>query len=61
MGTGGEAGNQTFKGLEDKVSWVEKFLRLGAVGMEAAQNEHSRQGSHLSQSESHIPPNLLFT
>ena len=42
MGTGGEAGNQTFKGLEDKVSWVEKFLRVGAVGMEAAQNEHSR-------------------
>lgn len=42
MGTGGEAGNQTFKGLEDKMSWVEKFLRVGAVGMEAAQDEHSR-------------------
>ena len=54
MGTGGEAGNQTFKGLEDKVSWVEKFLRVGAVGMEAAQNEHSRQGSRLSHSASQI-------
>ena len=42
MGTGGEAGNQTFKGLEDKVSWVEKFLRVGAIGMEAAQDEHNR-------------------
>lgn len=42
MGTGGEAGNKTFRGLEDKVSWVEKFLRVGAVGMEAAQDERNR-------------------
>lgn len=49
MGTGGEAGNQTFKGLEDKVSWVEKFLRVGAVGMEAAQNEHIRPVPCLSR------------
>lgn len=42
MGTGGEAGNQSFRGLEDKISWVEKFVRVGASGMEAAQDEHSR-------------------
>jgi hypothetical protein len=42
MGTGGEAGNQTFKGLEDKVSWVEKFVQVGASGMEAAQEECNR-------------------
>lgn len=41
LGANGEAGN-TFMGLTDKVSWVEKFLRVGAQGMEAAQDEHDR-------------------
>lgn len=40
MGTGGD-----FKGMEDKISWVEKFMHLGASGMEAAQDEHSRSQS----------------
>ena len=44
MGTGGEAGNQSFRGLDDKVSWVEKFVRVGASGMEAAHDEYNRQG-----------------
>jgi len=47
MGTGGEAGNQTFRGLEDKVSWVEKFVQVGASGMEAAQDECNRYPSPL--------------
>ena len=47
MGTGGEAGNQSFRGLDDKVSWVEKFVRVGASGMEAAHDEYNRQAPRL--------------
>ena len=60
MGTGGEAGSQIFKGLDDKVSWVEKFLRVGAVGMEAAQDEGDRWGTNDIASNSHAQYRCLL-
>ena len=42
MGGSGEVGNPSLMGLEEKVSWVEKFVRVGASTTEAAQDEHSR-------------------
>ena len=42
MGTGGELGAPAFSDVQEKVSWVEKFVRLGASATEAAKDEHDR-------------------
>jgi hypothetical protein len=42
MGAGGELGAPAFSDVQEKVSWVEKFVRLGASATEAAKDEHDR-------------------
>lgn len=39
---GGEVTGPAFSDVAEKVSWVEKFVRLGTAATQAARSEHDR-------------------
>ena len=46
--SGGEVQGPAIQDMSEKVSWVEKFVRVGAAANQAARNEHDRRGvTHL--------------
>ena len=40
--SGGEVQGPAIQDMSEKVSWVEKFVRVGAAANQAARNEHDR-------------------
>ena len=45
--SGGEVQGPAIQDMSEKVSWVEKFVRVGAATNQAARNEHDRRDSCL--------------
>ena len=43
--SGGEVQGPAIQDMSEKVSWVEKFVRVGAAANQAARHEHDRRAA----------------
>ena len=46
--SGGEVQGPAIQDMSEKVSWVEKFVRVGAAANQAARNEHDRRAFNMT-------------